>query len=377
MTKMKIAYINLLQTKVVGVNKKLEYLAKAIETNNLDIDVIVINNEIDQVINGVKYIKLPSKGFLDTFYRKFFRYKQFEKVVDFDKYDKIILRWSGLDLSVPNFVKKYGYKVISEHHANELVQFKENIHSMSTYVSYLLTKAMYSKFLKGVGGIIGVTPEITKSHLLKKNVPHTTISNGVNVNDISFTKYIPFDGSELKIAFIASSYSKWHGLDRFLEGLKNYAGDVLITLSIAGNFSKKDQDEIKLYEKQNIKIVFKGMCDEKQLDDILSNSNLAISTLAFFRVGIRYGCPLKSREYMARGIPFIYSYHDDDIDGQDNFSLKYPDDESAINIFEVIEFAKKVSENSMNISQNMREFSLKNLDWNKKILQSSDFVKEV
>ena len=373
---MKIAYINLLQTKIIGVNQKLDFVARAMKLNGLNIDVIVLNTEINQLINNVNYIKLPANNFFDTMERKFYRYHQFEKKINLDSYDKIILRWSGLDLSVPRFLDRYGHKVISEHHANELIQFKRNIGSVSTFFSYLLTKLMYRRFLRGVSGIIGVTNEITNSHKLRETIPTFTMTNGIDVDSINFTKFVPFNGRALTIAFMASSYSKWHGIDRFLKGLKNYKGDVHVNLIIIGKFSEIDKKKIKNFQKPNIKIDFKGIRLGKHLDDILMNSNLAVSTLAFFRVGIRDGCPIKSREYMARGLPFIYSYDDEDIDGQDGFALKLPADESAIEILEVIEFAKKVSADFVNVSKRMRDYSRENLDWNKKIIKLNDFLME-
>jgi hypothetical protein len=372
---MKILHLNLLQKKIVGVNKKLESIASAVKKNSLDIDVIVINLEVDDTINGVRYVKLPTDVFLSTIKRKFFRYNLFDKVIDFDKYDKIILRWSGLDFSTPLFLEKYGDKIVSEHHANELAQFKENINSVSSYFSYLMTRLMYKRFLNSVSGIIGVTPEITKSHLLHNNIPNITITNGVSVENVTFTKFKRFDNKTLYVSFIVSSYSLWHGLDRFLNGLKKYHGDINIVLNIAGNFDSSKKEEVMSFEKKNIKIIFKGMCDDKQLDEMLSDSNLAISTLAFFRAGIRYGCPIKSREYMARGIPFIYSYHDVDIDGKDKFAMKFNDDESPIDIESVIKFSIKVSRDN-DISQKMRCLSIEKLSWDNKVLEIDNFMKK-
>lgn len=222
-------------------------------------------------------------------------------------------------------------------------------------------------------GIITVTEEIAKIELerVNKDIPFAVVSNGVDVESIPFTKFKRFDGKNLNIIFVASFFAPWHGLDRMIEGLIDYKGDVIINLNLVGGLSKNDIQKIKRINKNNVRIYIRGRMDGKELNDLFAISTIAISTKKMIEA-----CPLKTREYIARGIPFVYGYNDTDLNGDELFALKIEDDNTPVNIEKIIDFARFVS-NQDDIPYKMRNFARDKLDWKIKIKKMYDFILDI
>ncbi|KKX51678.1 hypothetical protein [Sphingobacterium sp. IITKGP-BTPF85] len=66
-------------------------------------------------------------------------------------------------------------------------------------------------------------------------------------------------------------------------------------------------------------------------------ADFAIGSLARHRSGITYIRTLKTREYAARGIPFIYSEIDTDFEGKP-YVLKATPDETPLDIAQIVDY---------------------------------------
>ena len=151
---------------------------------------------------------------------------------------------------------------------------------------------------------------------------------------------------------------------------------LIIRLHIVGNIDK--QNIIKNINGQH-EVIFHGYKSDKEFDSILKNSNIGISTLGLFHKGMNEACSLKTREYTARGLPFIMAYHDPDLQYVDNnrqFFLKFPNNNSRIDFQEVIEFAENISKKD-DLSEYMRDYAEMYMDWSVKMKQYVNFVQEV
>ena len=90
------------------------------------------------------------------------------------------------------------------------------------------------------------------------------------------------------------------------------------------------------------------------------------------------GSSLKSRQYMAQGLPWIYAYDDTDLTGEEEFTLKIPNSED--NVYKSIEdiktFINKCFQNkSFRIKS--REFARKHLDVSLKEANRIKFLKSL
>lgn len=79
-----------------------------------------------------------------------------------------------------------------------------------------------------------------------------------------------------------------------------------------------------------------------------------------YRLNLKYSSTLKSREYLARGIPFVYSLPIPGIDDECDYCFKVPSDDSAINIDSVMKWVNSLSKD---ISTRMRQYAKDNYSW--------------
>ena len=86
---------------------------------------------------------------------------------------------------------------------------------------------------------------------------------------------------------------------------------------------------------------------------------------------------LKTREYCAKGIPFIYAYNDTDLVGDEEFCYKFPNNESPIDINKVIDFSKKVSKNPLEIAKKAHQHAQKTMSWDKKMIDYVEFCNQI
>lgn len=374
---MKLAHISILPAYSPGVFKKLEAKAKAAQEANLDIDFYLLNPVEDAIDNNLILIKktfsfLPL-GFFRTIAFRLWKLKTVEKKIDLAAYDYIVFRYPLVDsIGTQKFIRKYGHKIITEHHTDEV----NELYSIGRWVDLFRAKIeerYADDFLRQVKGIIGVTQEICELELEKSGAkPYKMIPNGIEVESVAFTKFAPFDGSKFTMVFVASEFVSWQGLEGLLEGLREYRGGVPVELNLIGLLSQKQLDLIAQYASPNIAIYARGKQFGEALDRYLSQAHVAISSLALYKKNMKEACPLKSREYIARGLPFVYAYDDNDLSGDEDFALKLTP-EMPIDIEEIITFVQKCSDNK-DLSEEMRAFAVDKLDWKVKLGKMVDFV---
>ena len=110
------------------------------------------------------------------------------------------------------------------------------------------------------------------------------------------------------------------------------------------------------------------------MDQLAGHANLAVGSLGAFRKQMKQGCALKLREYVARGLPFIYGYDDVDIPANAPFALRVPNDESLLDVGTIEEFARRTSQEPA-MSRSMRDFAEEKLDWAVKLRQLVSFAR--
>lgn len=205
----------------------------------------------------------------------------------------------------------------------------------------------------------------------KINTPMQAISNGVGVEDNNLTKFVQFDGKQLDMVFIGSQNVPWHGIERIISSIKSYKGNINLRFHLVGNL---------VIEKPPPFVIFHGVLSGNELDRIMSKMNLAISTFALFKENnTNEQNTLKTREYIARGIPFILAYDDTDLIGNPpdiKFFKQFPDSDSLIDFNEVIGFIEDLNERYSvdEVSLYMREYANQYLDWTIKMEKYIDFV---
>lgn len=163
------------------------------------------------------------------------------------------------------------------------------------------------------------------------------IANGIDIETIKLHEYA---GDPTAINFISVAFEREvHGYDRLINGMAAYyknGGTRTIRFHIVGTCLPST---IKLIEKCGLqdKCCFYGPLAGDELDNAYIHANVGVGCLANHRIGSFYGSALKTKEYIAKGIPFIYGWAEKKLESFP-YALKFDLCEDPIDMQRVIDF---------------------------------------
>ena len=193
------------------------------------------------------------------------------------------------------------------------------------------------------------------------------------VNGIDCTSVHPINTVEYhqSIQLIAvAQFGLWHGYDRLIEGLYEYyktnpTRKVYLDLIGDGdkNVLKDYLQKIVQYNLQEY-ITYHGLLFGEGLTRIFDKADIAVCSLANYRCSVFLSSELKSREYMARGLPMISSTKIDILPDDYPYIQYVPEDDSPIDINTVINFYNSLTrqENREAQIRNIRNFAETHID---------------
>lgn len=190
--------------------------------------------------------------------------------------------------------------------------------------------------------------------------PAMNINNGIDVTAIRQRDYQPRqDGLHM---LLLASMCDWHGYDRMIESLKHYRGDEKITLHFAGNDGDGSLAKWKQLAEDMENVIFHGGVYGEELDEMINQMDIGVSSLGLYRIGLELGTVMKGREYMARGLPFVYAGDDPTIIRDHPHAMQVPNSDALIDMESVIAFAKRMREQN-DAASSMREYARANMSW--------------
>jgi len=160
----------------------------------------------------------------------------------------------------------------------------------------------------------------------------------------------------------------YHGYDRLIEGLIDYYEKNVpkkkVRIIMVGNGPMKEK-WIKLAVEGNVKdfVDFVGEKSSEELTSYFENAHIAVGSLGLHRVGLHEISTLKTKEYCARGIPFVCSNKEVGFPEDFPFMIKISPDETPINIQYLIDSYEKINKLYPNYIKDMRLFAEQHLDW--------------
>ncbi len=184
------------------------------------------------------------------------------------------------------------------------------------------------------------------------DVPTIRTMNGIDVKNIKPIR--PERHSENEIHMIGvAMLQRQHGFERVIEGIRQYytvgMGKELrrIIFHIVGDGPEKKKYE-KYVQKYSLSehVIFHGILLGKKLDQIYNLCDLAVTPLGVYKINLNYISSLKTREYLAKGIPIIYTCQDGAIKPDYPYGLEVPNDSSLIDIDSVIDFYDRIYDGS-------------------------------
>lgn len=208
-------------------------------------------------------------------------------------------------------------------------------------------------------------------------VPAVHMYNGVDVDKIA--KRIPSKQNNTIVLGIVANIQRAHGIDRVIKGLgeyykKDHNEDIYIYVIGGGPELELLKKLAKEYGIEN-KVVFWGFKYGKELDQIFDEIDIGLDFLALFRDNIEVSSSLKSREYLARGIPVMSAAY---LDVCEDFNFKHllkiePND-TPIDMDKVVEFYHdQYKDGAEAVVEDIRKFAYDHVDTTKTMM----FVKSI
>ena len=193
------------------------------------------------------------------------------------------------------------------------------------------------------------------------------ISNGIDLDSIPI--HNPKKQQDIHLIAVAEIHY-WHGFDRLVAGFGEYYKSnpngrkvyfhVVGWEDDRGTTSNGYLTVEQMARKYGIEkyIINHGKLFGEKLDEVFNQCVFAIGSLGRHRSGITEIKTLKNREYAARGISFIYSDNDSDFDDKP-YIIKEPEDESPINVGEIIYYIDNHDINPAEIRKTVEHLSWK------------------
>ena len=135
----------------------------------------------------------------------------------------------------------------------------------------------------------------------------------------------------------------YHGYERLLYGLKNYlqnGGKRKILIHIVGEGPEKENyEKIVAKEKLDSNVIFYGRKGGEELEKIFEKGDIGVCSLGSYKKNVFWSSELKSKEYLAKGMPIIAGVNLDIFDLiSDKYYLQFANDSSVIDMGKIVGF---------------------------------------
>lgn len=332
-----------------GISKKILYQVSALRECGLD--VFLCHMTIDE--NGYQRRvcnETVIEDFGNSFFAKFLKWVRFKTLTKYileNKIEFVYIR-SFYNTNPPLLkmlrnLQREGVKIVMELPTYPYdIEVKSPSLSLSNRMIFLVNR-LYRGRLKSCLTKIVTFSDYKEIHGVKT----INISNGIDFERIKLKSAKSQSPNRINLLGVAEIHY-WHGFDRLIKGLADYYKSVQIEtevfFDIVGGGVQNELDMLKnLTRELNLEnyVTFYNESSGEELDAFFEKADFGVASLGRHRSGISKIKTLKTREYAARGIPFIYSETDDDFDNMP-YIIKAPADESPIDINKIVEFYKSL-----------------------------------
>lgn len=346
----------------LGVTKKILGQYKAFQNLGCDVYNLCLDNGAGSLMHGDDKQVLFSKR-IKTYFSYMKLFGMADKICKENSIDFCYIRYPLADWIFMKMVKRLHrickvYLEIPTFPYDTEAKLNRNIVSRMNYFQDKLHRKNLHKYVD-----IVVTLD---DYDMIYNIPCMRIENGIDIETIKFSNKYPSMENGIELISVALMRSV-HGYDRIIEGLKDYYShgipDVIVRYNVVGDGNVVDELKLLVKEYQlEPYVIFYGKKYGCELDRIFEKCHIGFTVLAGHREGHQKTSDLKSREYCARGIPFVYAMEDDSFEACKEFRLKVPLNDDPIDISQIVLFMKEIQQKP-EIHRKMHQYACENLTW--------------
>jgi glycosyltransferase involved in cell wall biosynthesis len=262
-----------------------------------------------------------------------------QKMLQGKSYDIVYMRYR---LYFPFFKKALGRaRQIVEINTDDLEEYKLSSSLLSMYNRYFR-----HFFLSKVDAFVCVSRELGEKFKIFHR-PVCVIANGI---DCSQYEFVPMTQTQKpSLVFIGSPGQKWHGVEKIVW--------------LADRLPEFDFHIVGIDGASRKNLYYHGYQPHDKAQEIVKTKDVGIGTLSLYVNKMTEASPLKTRQYLAHGLPLIYAYEDTDISAEVSFALRIANNENNVTdtLDEIKRFIFAVYQNR-SIRKKARSFAEEKLD---------------
>lgn len=208
----------------------------------------------------------------------------------------------------------------------------------------------------------------------------------VTQNGIDLNKIIKVGGEykKNKITLIAVAYmQRHHGYERIIEGLRRYYQQknnrYVVEFRLVGDGPEKMKYQ-KLTERYHLQeyIKFYPTMSGEELEHIYDECDFALASFGMYKLGYTGKLSaLKTREYLAKGMPIITGCKIDVLEDDYFYVKNFSNDQTVVNVSEIVDFYEKIickNEKKMITADEIRKFAEKTVGMEKVMQPIMDYI---
>lgn len=154
-----------------------------------------------------------------------------------------------------------------------------------------------------------------------------------------------------------ASHAPWHGYERLLAQSDQFKR-FNIYVHVVGHSENLENLKDRYYPEFRDNLFFHGILNGESLHRLYLDMDCGIDSLGRHRSGNQANSSLKSKEYLAFGLPVILSHLDHSLEGKD-FVLRIPSDETAVDLKCVVSLIDRFRDKKVEI----RNYSFSQFRW--------------
>lgn len=191
------------------------------------------------------------------------------------------------------------------------------------------------------------------------------IPNGCNVEQFALKKQVNNGKDELVLIVVAAMYAR-HGFERLFDGMADYYRDgkpeTVVKLYMVGE--GPERENYQQFTKENgleEYITFTGAKSGAELEELFDESDVAVAALGMYKEDIYQASTLKVKEYLSRGIPFVYACDEIGLSEALPYVLKVENQPGNLDVKKVVDFYQEVK--GKDFRNEMREYAVDHYSW--------------
>lgn len=349
---MKVLFVSFHNPNSIGVHKKVLQQVEFFQKSGVEIEALFINEQHEKTEKkeNIHFVKPVEKPVLSSiYYRRYIRninhyfyqnklaairYKYLKKYCASITYDVIYFRYPFSSIPLAKFTKAHKNKIVFEHNTVEVNEIKGSLTKEPELKYYYFCEKYLSKqiFRNALFGL-AVTQEILWHENAKAGINYCKeiYKNPIDVSKFQVRQFAPNEKSS--IAILIGSYDEWHGLDILCDAIRKSKREKEYDFTYIGSVNQRVKEIF-----QGLEVNFTGALKQDEIKAEFEKCDITLGSLATFRFDVKELSSLKTREYMAMGVPFIIGCVD---------TAFMDANEQVMQYIKVIDFSKEIDLNEM------------------------------